>query len=91
MSELRQDPTTKEWVILAPERAKRPQSAPKKKRAEELPSWDGSCPFCPGNENQTPPGVFRLPILEDSAWEVRVIPNRFAALVLNREVDRGVS
>jgi len=81
MSELRQDPTTKAWVILAPERAKRPQRETKKRRDDKLPDWEESCPFCPGNEDRTPEEVFRLPILEQaSAWEVRVVPNRFAAL-----------
>ena len=81
MSELRQDPTTKAWVILAPERAKRPQQKQKMRRAEELPSWDPTCPFCPGNEDQTPAEVFRLPVADKgSPWEVRVVPNRFAAL-----------
>ena len=81
MSELRQDPTTKAWVILAPERAKRPQPKHRVRPAEDLPSWDSSCPFCPGNEDQTPPEVFRLPTSDQGApWEVRVVPNRFAAL-----------
>ena len=81
MSELRQDPTTKEWVILAPERGKRPQQAPKKRLTDELPAWDASCPFCPGNETKTPDEVFRIPVSsEASAWEVRVVPNQFAAL-----------
>ena len=80
MSELRQDPTTKEWVILAPERGKRPQQKPHKKE-DEIPGWDSSCPFCPGNEINTPDDVFRIPTSnETSAWEVRVVPNRFAAL-----------
>ena len=84
MSELRQDPTTKEWVIIAPERAKRPQQGPKKKDVDELPDWDASCPFCPGNEAQTPDEVLRLPLIgKDSEWDVRVVPNRFAALTLN--------
>jgi UDPglucose--hexose-1-phosphate uridylyltransferase len=88
MSELRQDPTTKAWVILAPERAKRPQQKPKTRRAGELPSWDASCPFCPGNEDQTPSEVFRLPLSSpDSNWEIRVVPNRFAALSLD---EKGV-
>ena len=81
MSELRQDPTTKAWVILAPERAKRPSQKPKSKRVEELPNWDSSCPFCPGNETQTPEEVFRLPTTnEGTPWEVRAVFNRFAAL-----------
>lgn len=89
MSELRQDPTTKSWVILAPERAKRPQQEPKKKRAVELPGWDASCPFCPGNEAQTPEEVFRLPVMDqNSNWEVRVVPNRFAALSPEGELNR---
>jgi len=89
MSELRQDPTTKEWVLLAPERAKRPQQGPKKRHTDQLPSWDASCPFCTGNEAQTPEEVFRLPISsEASAWDVRVVPNRFAALSPDGDVTR---
>ncbi|MFC1928981.1 galactose-1-phosphate uridylyltransferase [Chloroflexota bacterium] len=89
MSELRQDPTTREWVIMAPERAKRPQQMTKKKRTDELPEWDASCPFCPGNESQTPEEVFRIPISsEASAWGVRVVPNRFAALASEGSIVR---
>ena len=89
MSELRQDPTTREWVIIAPERAKRPQQALKPRRANRLPDWDKSCPFCPGNESQTPPEVFRLPLSDEaSTWEVRVIPNRFAALMPDGDIIR---
>jgi len=89
MSELRQDPTTKEWVIIAPERGKRPHQKPKAKIPEELPNWDESCPFCPGNESRTPPEVYRLPLSgKSSAWEVRVVPNRFAALTLNEDATR---
>ena len=89
MSELRQDPTTKEWVILAPERAKRPQQKPKKKPADNIPAWDASCPFCPGNEAQTPDEVFRSLVSgEGSDWEVRVVPNRFAALTTDGDITR---
>ena len=89
MSELRQDPTTKEWVILAPERASRPQQRPKKRRTVELPEWDESCPFCPGNESRTPEEVFRLASAkEDTNWEVRVVPNRYAALTPDGDITR---
>jgi len=85
MSELRQDPTTREWVIMAPERARRPQQTLKKTLAEELPEWSESCPFCPGNEKQTPDEVFRVPASgKDSHWDVRVVPNRFAALTMEK-------
>jgi len=90
MSELRQDPTTRAWVILAPERAKRPSEKPKKKRANELPSWDAACPFCPGNEAQTPNEVFRIPASgQDSSWAIRVVPNRFAALTPGGDTTRS--
>ena len=89
MSELRQDPTTKVWVILAPERAKRPQLESKKRRDDELPDWDASCPFCPGNEDKTPDEVFRLPISDQASnWDVRVVPNRFAALTPEGNLSR---
>ncbi|MEE8419753.1 MAG: galactose-1-phosphate uridylyltransferase [Dehalococcoidales bacterium] len=90
MSELRQDPTTKEWVIMAPERAKRPQQTTAKKRAEaELPEWDESCPFCPGNESQTPDETLRIPLANnDPNWQVRVVPNRFAALAPEGSTER---
>jgi UDPglucose--hexose-1-phosphate uridylyltransferase len=89
MSELRQDPATRQWVIIAPERAKRPTQEPKKRRLAELPGWDESCPFCPGNESQTPEEVFRLPLSgHNSAWEVRVVPNRFSALAPEGSITR---
>jgi UDPglucose--hexose-1-phosphate uridylyltransferase len=89
MSEIRQDAATKSWVILAPERAKRPQQEPKKRRPIKIPSWDASCPFCTGNESQTPDEVFRLPISDKgSSWEVRVVPNRFAALTPEGDLAR---
>lgn len=91
MSELRQDVTIKEWVILAPERGQRPQQKPKGKSSKtvEVPAWDSTCPFCPGNEAETPDEVCRLPESGDpSSWEVRVVPNRFAALTCAGDTTR---
>jgi len=92
MSELRQDPTTREWVILAPERAKRPQQGPKKKRGADIPAWDEKCPFCLGNEGRTPPEVLRLPLSKrTSKWSVRVVPNLYSALNPDGENNKGMS
>jgi len=89
MSEFRQDATTKDWVIIAPERSKRPQQRPKKKAAEDIPAWDASCPFCPGNEVETAGEVLRIPLSEEAtSWDVRVVPNRFAALTLEGDTTR---
>jgi UDPglucose--hexose-1-phosphate uridylyltransferase len=89
MSELRQDPTTREWVVIAPDRAKRPKQGPKKSRVDKLPDWDASCPFCPRNESKTPEEVFRVPASsEASTWEVRVVPNLFPVLTFEGDTDR---
>jgi len=89
MSEIRQDPTTKVWVIIAPERAKRPQQEVKKRRDGDFPEWDKDCPFCPGNENKTPLETFRLPASAPSQpWKVRVVPNQFAAVTAEENTSR---
>ncbi len=81
MPTLRQDPTTKEWVIFATERAKRPHDFIKGAAQLKDEAGVSTCPFCPGNESATPPAILTLPGKNPSEWSVRVLPNRFAALV----------
>lgn len=80
MPELRQNYATKEWVIIATERARRPEELATRRPVKELPLFVQACPFCPGNENKTPPEVMRVPANDDDAWQVRVVANKFAAL-----------
>ena len=74
MSELRQDPITKRWVIIAAERAHRPRQ----QTAIEAISNAQVCPFCAGHEDMTPPEVlaFRDAKAEANSpgWSVRVVP-----------------
>ncbi|MDP9242184.1 MAG: galactose-1-phosphate uridylyltransferase [Actinomycetota bacterium] len=77
MSTLRRDQTTASWEILAPSRRARPHTAPVIERTP-LPERDPTCPFCPGNEEQTPPEIARRSSASD--WIIRVVPNRFPAL-----------
>lgn len=86
MPELRQNFFTKEWVIIATERAKRPEELATHRPGQEVPSFVETCPFCPGNENKTPPEVQRI----GEPWEVRVIPNKFAALSNEVQPTRGL-
>jgi UDPglucose--hexose-1-phosphate uridylyltransferase len=82
--ELRQEPCTKRWVIISPQRAKRPHSWGKEEGEKlQLPEWDASCPFCPGNEAQTPPEI--LSLKDEKGWRVRVIPNKYPALSPSEE------
>jgi UDPglucose--hexose-1-phosphate uridylyltransferase len=83
MPQLRQDPTTKDWVIIATERFKRPHDLKKDGPGIEKPLYKEDCPFCPGNEYLTPHETlaYRLDGPADSrGWWVRVIPNKFPAL-----------
>ncbi len=90
MSELRQDPTTKEWVIIASARARRPHYFVRERSAAKAPDYDPSCPFCPGNEKMTPPdtAVYTRPGEAAGRWSVRVIPNRFPALSPEGSLER---
>jgi UDPglucose--hexose-1-phosphate uridylyltransferase len=77
--ELRRDPISGRWVIIAPERGRRPTgSRPTPK------THDGPCPFCPGNERSTPPEIAarRAPGTRADApgWTTRVTPNKYPAL-----------
>lgn len=78
MSELRLNVVTKEWVIIAPERATRPHehSTPPK---IDLPSFVPTCPFCPGNESMTTAEVFRIDGA-DGSWRTRTVLNKFPVL-----------
>lgn len=83
--ELRKNMVTREWVIIAKGRGKRPSDFMRPMPVEEngLPKLDQNCPFCPGNEHQTPAEVFALRTHggpNTSGWSVRVVPNKFAAL-----------
>jgi UDPglucose--hexose-1-phosphate uridylyltransferase len=79
MPELRQDPITRDWVIVNPERAQRPK---------DDGAARGACPFCPGNESLTPAAVDSLE--EAGRWSVRAVPNRFPALRVDAPAAEAV-
>jgi UDPglucose--hexose-1-phosphate uridylyltransferase len=77
MSEYRHDPLTGQWVIIATNRGQRPDefAAPEWKRVA------ADCPFCTGQEHETPPEVARFQLPVQNGWQVRVIPNKFPAVL----------
>lgn len=79
MSELRFNPITGDWVILATERARRPEDFTRKQPRPPLPRHVTTCPFCPGNEQATVTEKLRLDD-DQGNWLVRVVDNKFAAL-----------
>lgn len=79
MPEFRQSFVTQEWVIIAPERGRRPDQVRRDPGARaQPPPYRADCPFCPGHEDQTPEPTY---VWESGGqWKVRVVPNKFAAL-----------
>jgi len=97
MPELRQNPITKDWVIIAPERSKRPHQFRHHKVQEKITEGDmegrATCPFCPGREEICGEAV--LTYYQDDSqggvqgkWSLRVVPNKFPALVEGEETSR---
>lgn len=88
MPELRKDPVVGRWVIISTERSRRPTNF-----SPVVPQKSSHfCPFCPGNEDKTPPEVYAFrpnggaPNAAD--WWVRVVPNKFPALQIEGTLDR---
>jgi UDPglucose--hexose-1-phosphate uridylyltransferase len=89
MAELRRDPISGRWVIIAAERAKRPRQL----GAANDPTPAEPCPFCAGNEALTPPEVWAARAANSEAgqpgWRVRVVTNKYPALVCDQQSNFG--
>ncbi len=82
MSELRQNLVTKEWVIISPERARKPNAVLKKLESHALSNkeYEPECPFCPGNEGSF--DIVEKYRIDDKNgnWVVRIIDNKYKIL-----------
>ena len=87
MSEVRLNPITREWVIIAKEKGKKPEDFIIVKENRKPPEFLKTCPFCPGNETVTPKETFK--ICDEKGWKIRVVPNKFA--MLSNEGERARS
>jgi UDPglucose--hexose-1-phosphate uridylyltransferase len=76
MSQLRLNPLTGRWVTVAVERASRPGELISRQLPVESDPGR-KCPFCPGNEEATPPALETYG--PSGNWLVRVVPNLFPA------------
>lgn len=83
MSELREDPVSGDWIILAPGRAKRPEELlkPRQRRAS---SPRAKCPFEDLQRSGNWPPIALYPSSSSAAkrggWKIAVIPNKYPAL-----------
>lgn len=94
MSILRFDPTTNDWVIFAPSRARRPHELRQGARPDKPTSLGDTtsesvptCPFCPDNERYTPTEIFSVRDFPQGPWKIRVVPNKFPALRIEEGND----
>lgn len=89
MPELRKDPIIGRWVIIATERAKRPDQF--KSESQEGPP-EKPCPFCEGQESQTPPEIYALRPKHTPAngpgWELRVVSSIAPFLKIEGDLER---
>jgi UDPglucose--hexose-1-phosphate uridylyltransferase len=87
--ELRKDPITGRWVIIATDRAKRPTDFVREK--VEI-RGSGFCPFCSGNEAKTPPEILAYrkdgSARDTPGWSLRVVANKFPALGIEGTLNR---
>jgi UDPglucose--hexose-1-phosphate uridylyltransferase len=77
MADMRWNAISGKWTLIATGRRSRP------KKHSIFPATpkvtDPGCPFCPGNEDQTPPTVDSFPT-EGPDWQIRVVSNKYPAI-----------
>lgn len=77
MSELRQDLVSGDWIIMAPERARRPHNI-KEKISRRKPTAKDVCPFEDLEKSGNWPPILSWP--SEKKWRLVLIPNKFPAL-----------
>jgi UDPglucose--hexose-1-phosphate uridylyltransferase len=81
MPEFRQNLATKEWVVVAVDRALKPEDLRQREPLPAAPEKDPGCPFCPGNEERTQPAAGTAAAV--NGWTARAVANKVPVLVPN--------
>ena len=96
-SELRFDLASKDWVVIATGRARRPETFKKERRKIEKVSKK-DCPFCQIHTQEKPTLVFsngkkiifkpgnKIP----KNWTTIVLPNKYPAFIPNSRIDKHI-
>ncbi|HZJ84105.1 MAG TPA: galactose-1-phosphate uridylyltransferase [Syntrophomonadaceae bacterium] len=90
MAEIRKDLLRDTWIIIAKDRALKPNDFPINKEGVHFSGNDKVCPFCAGNEIHTPPEIAayrdKLSRANSPGWTIRAIPNKYSAFSLQNEL-----
>ncbi len=78
MSQFRKDIVSGEWIIIAPERAKRPHDSLPPKH-ERVPTPKETCPFEDLKASRNWPPYILVPD-DEQEWRAAIIPNKYPAL-----------
>lgn len=87
MNELRRDPITSRWIITGLDKIPNPGDF----KVDPITKKKDGCPFCHGNEAQTPPEIIahrKSGPPNSPGWTVRVVPNKFPALKIEGNLDK---
>jgi len=96
-SQLRYDNVSKDWVVIATGRGKRPETFKKERRTDHcLPK--AKCPFCKIETQETPTLIYnnggKIDYQKGDAipdkWSTIVIPNKYPAVVPHGQVDKHI-
>lgn len=96
-SELRLDLVSKDWVVIATGRARKPETFKKERRKKEnVPP--SKCPFCRVDTQETPTLIFsegrQVPFKSGdkipSNWTAVVFPNKFPAFIPSPNLNKRV-
>ena len=83
MSQLRKDPLSGRWVIVEQLKPRLDFTVQPYIKSSKV------CPFCPGNEEMTPPMILSYPKKGASGWQVRVVSNKFPALKIEEKPEKS--
>lgn len=89
-SELRSDPLSQDWVIIATGRGRRPETFRKERRKKVIPPEKG-CPFCLIEKEKMllvfACGQKRKKFTKD--WTTLALPNKYPALIPSKVLNEG--
>ena len=89
MPELRKDPISQRWVVIAPDRGNRPIEL---SDSTDLGGESAFDPFAEGNEAWTPNEFFSFRNADsrpdEPGWRVRVVPNKYPAVKTSSHLER---
>ena len=86
MSDFRKDPFTGDWVSIAENRAGRPIEYYQTYKVTEA----SVCPFCNGNEPETPSAIAEYGE-NGKPWAVRVVPNKYPAFFSSDSLNHSIA